>query len=218
MYVCFEVRRVFPQGYPASLQNILINLAIMNGWILLHKKIWKNRLLVGSPLALSVWVWLLTHADEKGMVRCGRSQVASDTGVKAESVRYWIDKFIREGQLTVKERNGNYSHFEIVKWAEYQRKTLQQDYSRTTATTTATTTASNKVKKEEDYSTNYNPHYESSTRKLPLIKNKEKEIIHNTYAEKVLLSKTKPFPERWMFDSDQDFNTALKEYKLIKHS
>lgn len=108
----------------------------MNGWILLHKKIWENELFQGNPYAFTVWVWLLCHANENGEVKCGRNQIAKDTGVKSETVRYWLTRFLRENyQLTTIKTTNKYSVFLICNWKEYQRKTtststqvLQENY------------------------------------------------------------------------------------------
>ncbi len=112
----------------------------MNGWVSVHRKIWENDLLVGNPFAIAVWIWILTHADEEGNVKCGRSQIAKDTGVKAETVRYWTTRFLQQNyQLTTIKTTNKFSVFHICKWDEYQNKTtststatLQQNYSKTT--------------------------------------------------------------------------------------
>lgn len=97
----------------------------MNGWILLHKKIWDNPLFRKHPYALSVWIWLLTHADENGVVTCGRNQIAKETGVNASTVQYWLVRFLHESyQLAIIKTNNRFSEYQICKWAEYQRKTI----------------------------------------------------------------------------------------------
>jgi len=125
----------------------------MNGWILLHKKIWENELLKGNPYALSVWVWLLTHCDTNGIVTCGRHQIAKETGVKAETVRYWTTRFLQQNyQLTTIKTTNKFSTFQICNWQQYQKKTtntttptLQQNYQ----PTTTNKQVNNKEKEEE---------------------------------------------------------------------
>ena len=139
----------------------------MNGWILLHKKIWDNKLFNGNYRAIAVWVWLLTHCNEKGEVTCGRNQISGDTGVKAGTVRYWLKKFLQEKhQLATIETTNKFSTFLILNWVEYQRKNTNASVRNIPATSRQTTT-----NKE--------------------IKNKEKEITHSenflklqTYLEK----------------------------------
>ena len=99
----------------------------MNGWIILHKKIWDNTLFVGNPYALSVWIWLLTHCNKEGVVTCGRNQIAKETGVKAETVRYWLTRFLQENhQLTTIKTTNKFSMFSISKWKEYQQPTTNK--------------------------------------------------------------------------------------------
>lgn len=97
----------------------------MNGWVLLHKKIWLNPLLQGNPYALAIWIWLLTHANDKGVVICGRNQVAKETGVKAPTVQYWFKRFLSENyQLTINKTTNKFTEFQICNWSEYQRKAI----------------------------------------------------------------------------------------------
>ena len=125
----------------------------MNGWILLHKKIWENKLFSGNPYALSVWIWLLTHCNENGDVTCGRHQIAKETGVKAETVRYWLTRFLHENhQLTTIKTTNKYSEFHICKWKEYQRKTTNTSTRILPATYQPPTTNKElKNKEKEEY-------------------------------------------------------------------
>lgn len=110
----------------------------MNGWILLHKKIWENPRFIKSPTALAVWVWLLTHTNEKGVVTCGRKQIAEDTGVNEGSVRWLLKDFTQkrgedDALLSIKPTN-KFSIVTILNWQKYQRKEkslLANDYPTT---------------------------------------------------------------------------------------
>lgn len=102
----------------------------MNGWVLLHKKIWSSEV-TSSPYSLSVWIWLLTHADESGVVTCGRNQIAKETHIKPETVRYWLSNFSKKFYTisTIKTTN-QFSQYQICKWEEYQRKTTKPSTSK----------------------------------------------------------------------------------------
>lgn len=126
----------------------------MNGWILLHKKVWDS-VAGSSPSALAVWVWLLTHCDENGVVRCGRNQIAKDTKVKAETVRYWTTRFLRENyQLTTIKTTNKYTEYRICNWDLYQRKTTNGT-TRTLPKNYQQTTTNKEIKnKEKEIGTN----------------------------------------------------------------
>lgn len=110
------------------------------GWVLLHKKIWDNPLFNGNPYAVAVWLWLITHCNEEGIVTCGRQQIARDTGVKPATVRYWTTRFLQQNyQLATLQTTNKFTQFRICNWHEYQKPTtskttavLHEDYSKTT--------------------------------------------------------------------------------------
>jgi hypothetical protein len=128
----------------------------MNGWVLLHKKIWENPLFTGNAYATTVWLWLLTHADENGVVRCGRNQIAKDTGVKPPTVQYWLKRFLSENyQLAIIKTNNRFSEFRICKWEEYQRRTISKSSQKLSENYQQTiTNKESKNKEKEDIDTN----------------------------------------------------------------
>ena len=123
----------------------------MNGWVLLHKKIWDS-VVTSSPYALTIWIWLLTHCDENGTVTCGRNQIAKETRINPETVRYWTTRFLRENnQLTTIKTTNKYSQFQICKWEEYQRKTTNKTTEKLPTNYQQTTTnKEERIKKELD--------------------------------------------------------------------
>lgn len=131
----------------------------MNGWILLHKKIWDNPRFYKNPNALTVWVWLLTHSSKDGVVTCGRKQIAGECGI-GESNVYRILKsfeatyFENEPLLNIKTNN-RFSVITILKWKQMQRQKNNR--------------LNNDVTTKEQQSNN----------KVTLIKNKEERIKNN---------------------------------------
>lgn len=103
----------------------------IGGWFLVWKKIWKNPLLQGNPYALAVWIWLISYADEDGIVTCGRNQIAKETGVKAPTVQYWLKRFLSQNyQLTIIKTNNKFSTFRICNYQKYQRKTINPSFAK----------------------------------------------------------------------------------------
>lgn len=132
----------------------------MNGWILLHKKIWES-VAGSSPYALTVWIWFLTHCDENGVVRCGRNQIAKDTKVKAPTVQYWTSRFLSENyQLTIIKTTNKYTEYRICNWDVYQRKTISSSSKKLSEDYQQTITNKELKNKEKEKDTNVS----SSTR------------------------------------------------------
>ena len=127
----------------------------MNGWILLHKKIWDNPLLYGNGNAILVWLWLLTHCNNDGAVTCGRNQIGKDCGINPETVRYWLTRFLQENhQLTTIKTTNKFSTFQICNWKEYQRKTTNPSTRKLPATyQPPTTNKEERIKNKEDIDT-----------------------------------------------------------------
>lgn len=98
----------------------------MNGWILLHKKIWENPRFFKNYKAIVVWVWLLTHCNGDGVVTCGRQQIAEACGINESCVYRVLKNFSlkyleNEPILNIKSNN-RFSVIRILKWSELQRK------------------------------------------------------------------------------------------------
>jgi hypothetical protein len=98
----------------------------MNGWILLHKKIWDNPRFYKNPHALTVWVWLLTHCNQNGVVTCGRKQIAGECGVGESNVYRILKSFevsyFENEPLVNSQTNNRFSVITILKYKELQRK------------------------------------------------------------------------------------------------
>lgn len=98
----------------------------MNGWILLYKKIWENPRFYKNYKAVVVWIWLLTHCNDKGVVTCGRQQIAEDCGV-SESCVYRIlknfsKKYLENEAIINIKPNNRFSTIYILKWSELQKR------------------------------------------------------------------------------------------------
>lgn len=96
----------------------------MNGWIKLHRKIWNSpnfRYRKNLPNLFIVWIWLLTHANEDGVVTFGRNQISQDTGIHPSSVERVVAHFRSKMSHEVKyEANKLYSTITILNWSKYQ--------------------------------------------------------------------------------------------------
>lgn len=98
----------------------------MNGWILVHKKIWESenfRGLRNKPNVILVWIWLLTYADDRGKVTFGRKQISKDTGIGESSVYRAIQHIATKmsDEVNIKANN-TFSEILILNYAKYQRK------------------------------------------------------------------------------------------------
>lgn len=131
----------------------------MDGWIKLHKKIWLSDF-ANKPFGMVIWLWLLTHAKDDGTVRCGRAQIARETGVKQPTVQYWLKRFqnpITElstnYQLTIIQTNNRFTVFQICNWSKYQSQPISKPTRVLSESVGKTITNKNK-KKNINISTN----------------------------------------------------------------
>jgi hypothetical protein len=97
----------------------------MNGWFLLYKKIWDNPRFYKNSKAIAILVWLFSHCNEKGIVTCGRQQIAIDCGISESSVYRVVTNLskIYQGNEPIVniKTNNHFSTITILKWAELQR-------------------------------------------------------------------------------------------------
>ena len=96
----------------------------MNGWILLHKKIWlsPNFQCKNKSKMFLVWIWLLTYCDENGKVTAGRDQIAREIGISSSSVQRAISNL--KSKMTAEaiiKPNSVFTEFHILNWDKYQR-------------------------------------------------------------------------------------------------
>lgn len=125
----------------------------MNGWFLLHKKIWENPRFYRKSSALTVWIWLLSHTNNNGIVTCGRKQISQDTGVEENTVRFLIYSFSQDYQsdaplLTIKPTN-KFSIITILNWNKYQH--LLNSTLNNNSTTTKQQLTTNKQYNNKEY-------------------------------------------------------------------
>jgi len=126
----------------------------MNGWILLHKKIWQSenfKFHKNKTNILLIWIWLLTHCDENGVVTAGRYQIAEDTGIHPSSVKRALEqiRFQMSDEVTSEVTN-QYTKICILNWQQYQRKA---NSNRLTSDSQVTTNKEERIKNKEEYST-----------------------------------------------------------------
>lgn len=103
-------------------------------WIKLHRSIWGNPILAKDPCALSVWIWILCHANyvEKdvifrrkrqklstGQLFVTVSEIGSATGVSKSKINRTIKILKSESQIeTEVDRWGTL--ITVVNWEKYQ--------------------------------------------------------------------------------------------------
>lgn len=125
----------------------------MQGWILLHKKIWENPRFYKNYKATTIWLWLLTHCNDKGIVTCGRQQIAEDCGVSESCVYRTLKNFSKfylnnDPILNIKPNN-RFSTIHILKWSEMQRKVnTSMNNDRTTSEQPVNTNKEERIKKK----------------------------------------------------------------------
>lgn len=138
----------------------------MKGWILLHKKIWDNPRFYKNFRAVVVWLWLLTHCNDEGVVTCGRHQIAKDCGISDSTVYRLLKNFSKDylGNdpiLNIKPNN-RFSVVYILKWKELQRK-LNSDLNNHRTTTEQPTNTNKEERIKNKFNTgekNLNPNFE----------------------------------------------------------
>lgn len=97
----------------------------MNGWILLHKKIFKSKNFANrrnKANLIIVWIWLLTHCDQDGVVTVGRDQVAKDLDLHPSSVKRCFEHFNKNMPEVTTEPTNSFTRFTFKNWEKYQRK------------------------------------------------------------------------------------------------
>jgi len=129
----------------------------MNGWIKFYRKLWTSN----SPLfegrnranKIVVWLWMLSHANEEGITKFGRNQVAKDTGLSPDKVyrivKFWSLKAHKETHI---KPHKEFTEILILNWHEYQDKPHNKPHSKPTGnrTSTAQQPHTNKNKNIED--------------------------------------------------------------------
>lgn len=135
----------------------------MNGWILLHKKIWESenfRPFKNRSKLILVWIWLLTHCDKDGVVTCGRHQIAEETGLSSSSVKRVLEVFAKcslSDQLVTSQPTNKFTRFTILKWHEYQRKVTNEMNPKCPASAPqVTTNKEERIKNKDIYIGNTN--------------------------------------------------------------
>lgn len=110
----------------------------MNGWVLLHKKIWENQRFYRKPSALSVWLWLLTHTNSKGIVLCGTKQIGEDLHLSRSTVRdilaRFSEKYADDEPIIATKSTNKFSIITILNWSRYQKPYDSKSANDTTTT------------------------------------------------------------------------------------
>ncbi len=120
----------------------------MEGWICLHRKLLDNPIAT-SPDHIAVWTTLLLLAQHKesrfchggtwvtlkaGQLLTGRKRLSEQVGVKPTKLERILD-YLEVGQQIKQQKTNKYRIITIVKWHEYQDKTIagqQPDNKQTT--------------------------------------------------------------------------------------
>jgi len=120
----------------------------MNGWIKLHRKIWDSQNFKhrkNIPNLITVWIWLLTHANADGVVTFGRNQISQDTGIHPSSVKRVIEHLQSNMSNEVTyEATKLFSKITILNWSKYQSKTTNKPTNKRPITDLQPTTNKNK--------------------------------------------------------------------------
>ena len=118
----------------------------MEGWVKIHRKIWKNPVVTKDPDHLAVWVWLLTHAAAKetdvvfqgkritlqpGQLVTSLRIIAEEVGVNRQKVSRIINSFKSETQIETRTTASG-TLISIDNWQRYQQKRDTKRYTSVT--------------------------------------------------------------------------------------
>lgn len=110
-----------------------LSVAIMAGWIKLHRKLTES-LIFGNEKGLKVWVWCLLKANhserqvligrtkvtvKKGQFIMGSKTAKEELNLAKATLWYWLNFLEEEGQVRL-SRTAKYTVVTIPKWEEYQ--------------------------------------------------------------------------------------------------
>lgn len=133
-----------------------------NGWIKLHRKLFENPV-SQKPNYLSVWIYLLTHANhteksiiinnKKAVIKKGSflgsiSKISTHFNLTRSTVKSIIDYFESDKMLYT-ERTRNYTIFHILNYDLYQCDVHQQNTNKTPTDQRGATTKNDKNDKNE---------------------------------------------------------------------
>ena len=102
-----------------------------DGFIVLNKKIRKWRY-YHNLTALGLWVYILLEANwgdqyskdgiliPRGSLLRSERTMAEETGVSRNTVRYWLKKFVENGEITIQRTTHQYSVINVVNYRKYQ--------------------------------------------------------------------------------------------------
>ena len=101
------------------------------GFIVLNKKLRKWRY-YHNLTALGIWVYMLLEANwddqyskdgvlvPRGSLLRSERTMAEETGVSRNTIRYWLQKFVENGEITIQRTTHRYSVINIVNYRKYQ--------------------------------------------------------------------------------------------------
>lgn len=104
------------------------------GWIKLHRKIWKNPVVTKDTDHFTLWIYLLTHATHQdhdtlwqgkkitlhaGQLITGRKKLSTETGIEQSKVVRILNHFKTEHQIE-QQTNSRGTLISIVAWDKYQ--------------------------------------------------------------------------------------------------
>lgn len=199
----------------------------MNGWIKLHRKIWDSQNFKhrkNIPNLITVWVWLLTHADENGVVTFGRNQISRDTCIHPSSVKRVLCYFRDEMSAEVTyEPTKLFTKITILNWKKYQSKPTNNATNNRPITDQQPTTNKNKevrIKKDiskvemqgiyDHYVKSFDKdsnRYKLSDNRKRLIKTRLKDTEYSMIIEAITNISQQPF---YRGDNDRGWSASLE--------
>lgn len=137
------------------------------GFIYLHRKIWKNPIITKDAEHLAVWVWLLTNATHQpvdvmfgserltlkaGQLVTGRKKIAEETHVSESKVERILKLFEIEHQIE-QQTNSKGRLISLINWSKYQKSEQrfeQQVNNKWTTSEQQVNTNNNKITKKQN--------------------------------------------------------------------
>lgn len=145
----------------------------MKGWIRLQRSLidwgWSD-----NPEMVALWIHLLLRANytqkewhgvtiERGQLITGREQLSEVTGISERSIRTFLNRLVKGGEITLKSTN-KFTIITICKYDKYQCDESQSD-QQVTSNRPASDQQVTTTKKRKEYK-NDNNYYRRLTKKV----------------------------------------------------
>lgn len=93
----------------------------MEGWVKVYRKLLDNEVFYGSQLTLGVFITLLLRADQNGVVKVGRLELAKRFRAKPSTIYQTLQRLSKVNILSM-ESNNQFTTISILNWGVYQNK------------------------------------------------------------------------------------------------